>query len=328
MVKAFVFGKFLPFHLGHKAMIDFALEKCDALVVLVCCSDKENIPAEIRMNWITETFAPIENVEVRKFMYTESELPNTSESSIEVSKIWSEKFKNLFIDFDLVVTSEKYGDYVADFMGIKHIPFDISKQLHPVSATSVLNDLFGNWKYLPQSVKPYFAIKIVILGTESTGKSTLLERLVNHYNCSGVKETGRELIENSNSFGFEELHLVAEEHASHIEEAVRGNSPLVLIDTDVYITKSYAKFLFDEELVLDEQTLNANKADLYLYLDNDVEYLQDGTRLSKEDRNLLDKSHRGMLRSHKVDYKLIQGNWEQRFQSSIRQIDLIIRSKK
>ncbi|MCB0650933.1 MAG: adenylyltransferase/cytidyltransferase family protein, partial [Saprospiraceae bacterium] len=29
MIHAFVFGKFLPFHLGHKALIDFALEQCD-----------------------------------------------------------------------------------------------------------------------------------------------------------------------------------------------------------------------------------------------------------------------------------------------------------
>jgi HTH-type transcriptional regulator, transcriptional repressor of NAD biosynthesis genes len=48
MIKAFVFGKFLPFHKGHQAMINFALTKCDYLSVLICCSDKENIDGLIR----------------------------------------------------------------------------------------------------------------------------------------------------------------------------------------------------------------------------------------------------------------------------------------
>ena len=56
MIKAFVFGKFLPFHKGHEAIINFALTKCDFLTVLVCCSDKENITAMTRQKWIEKTF--------------------------------------------------------------------------------------------------------------------------------------------------------------------------------------------------------------------------------------------------------------------------------
>jgi HTH-type transcriptional repressor of NAD biosynthesis genes len=46
MIKAFVFGKFYPFHKGHEAMINFALSKCDFLSVLVCSSDKEKTAAK------------------------------------------------------------------------------------------------------------------------------------------------------------------------------------------------------------------------------------------------------------------------------------------
>ena len=45
----------------------------------------------------------------------------------DVSSVWSERFKEIFPDYDLVITSEEYGDYVASFMGIKHIAFDILK---------------------------------------------------------------------------------------------------------------------------------------------------------------------------------------------------------
>ena len=71
MVKAFVFGKFLPFHKGHEAMINFALSKCDFLTVLVCCSDKEPFPENVRKNWIEKNFASQKNIEVTSFNYLE-----------------------------------------------------------------------------------------------------------------------------------------------------------------------------------------------------------------------------------------------------------------
>lgn len=77
MTKAFVFGKFLPFHKGHEALINFASSKCDYLTVLVCCSDKEHIPDVVRKAWIEKTFECQANIEVKVFNYLESELPNT-----------------------------------------------------------------------------------------------------------------------------------------------------------------------------------------------------------------------------------------------------------
>lgn len=316
MVKAFVFGKFLPFHKGHEAMLNFALTKCDFLSVLVCCSDKENISGTKRKNWIEKTFAGHKNIEVKSYHYLESELPNTSVSSKEVSKVWSEKFKTIFPDYHALITSEAYGNYVASFMGIKHIPFDISRQLFPVSATNVRNDIFNNWRFLPDSVKPDFAIKAIILGTESTGKTTLTERLTNHYNCTPVKEVGRELILDSKSFQFEDLQLVASEHAKRIEHAVLGKSPLIIIDTDIHITKSYSKFIFGKELKVKDKIYHSNKANLYLYLNNNVEYFQDGTRLNKAERNLLDLSHREILKQYHIDFVEVKGNWQERFEKA------------
>ena len=317
MVKAFVFGKFLPFHKGHEAMIRFALTKCDFLTVLVCCSDKENISATTRQKWIKKTFKTEKNIEIKAFNYSENEFPNTSVSSLEVSKIWSSKFKELFPDYNLVITSEEYGNYVASFMEIKHIAFDIPKHLFPVSATAIRNDIFSNWDFLPDSVKPDFAFKVAILGTESTGKTTLTEKLSKHFDCSIVKEAGRDLIENSNTFEFDDLHRVAIEHAKRIDKAILGKSPLIIIDTDIHITKSYANFIFDKTLEVESKIYNSNKAKLYLYLNNDVEYVQDGTRLSENDRNLLDLSHRQILIQHNIDIVEITGDWEERFEQAV-----------
>jgi HTH-type transcriptional repressor of NAD biosynthesis genes len=324
MVKAFVFGKFLPFHKGHEAMIKFALAKCDFLTVLVCCSDKENISSSTRKKWIEKAFKKEKNIEIRTFNYLEIELPNTSESSESVSKIWADVFKKQLPDYSLLITSEEYGNFVAAFMNIQHIAFDIPKKIYPVSATAVRNNLFANWQFLPDSVKPDFAIKVVVLGTESTGKTTLTERLTKHFNCSSVNEAGRDLIANSNSFEFDDLHLVASEHAKRIEKSILANSPLVIIDTDIHTTKSYSRFTFEKELEISTDIYNSNRANIYLYLNNDVKYLQDGTRLSEAERNLLDLSHRQVLKDHNIDIIEVKGDWNERFEKAVEQINKLI----
>lgn len=327
MNKAFVFGKFLPFHNGHAAMIDFALTRCDFLTVVVCGSDCENIPSVLRKQWIDEHFGNNPKLEVRVFNYSENDFPNTSVSSEEVSRIWSMQFKSLLPDYQTVITSEEYGSYVARYMGIEHILFDKERKAQPISATALRSDFTTHWHYLPDSVKPYYALKVVILGTESTGKTTLTNRLAAHFGCSKVSEAGRDLIANSNSFDMDDLQLTAIEHAKRINQAVRGSSALIIIDTDIHITMSYARFMLKRELIIEPEIYNQNKAQLYLYLDSTIDYVQDGTRLDEEQRNLLDYSHRQVLAENKITAVEIGGSRDERFRKAVELIEQHIKKQ-
>jgi HTH-type transcriptional repressor of NAD biosynthesis genes len=324
MCKAFVFGKFMPFHSGHEAMIRFALSHCDHLTVLICCSDKELLPGSSRKQWIDCTFEAVPNIDIVIFDYEEEELPSTSVTSSEVSRLWSEKFKELVPEHSVVVTSEPYGDLVAQFMGIRHIPFDMDKKLYPVSATKIRADAFGNWDYLPECVKEDFITKVVILGTESTGKTTLTNQLAQYFQSAAVQEVGREIIPDSQSFSMEDLQQIALVHAERIADASVGKSPLLIIDTDIHITLSYAQFTFDELPAVDEVIYKRNKADLYLYLNNDVPFVQDGTRLMEKDRDALDHYHRATLKQFNIKYEEITGNWDERFKRSVALIEKLI----
>jgi HTH-type transcriptional repressor of NAD biosynthesis genes len=324
MCKGFVFGKFMPFHSGHEAMIWFALSHCDHLTVIICCSDKELLPGSSRKQWIDHTFSAVPNIDIVIFDYEEEELPSTSVTSQEVSAVWSAKFKEMFPEHAVVVTSEPYGELVAQYMGIRHIPFDLEKKLYPISATKIRENAFGNWDYLPESVKEDFITKVVILGTESTGKTTLTNKLAMHFKSSAVLEAGRDIIADSNDFSIDDLQKVAVVHAERIADASTGSSPLLIIDTDVHITLSYAQYTFDELPVIEESIYKRNKADLYLYLNNDVAYVQDGTRLSERDRNALDHYHRATLKRFNIKYEEITGNWDERFKRSVALIEHLI----
>jgi HTH-type transcriptional regulator, transcriptional repressor of NAD biosynthesis genes len=325
MVRAFVFGKFLPFHVGHEGMIRFALQHCDFLSVLVCCSDQEGIHCGVRADWIRETFAGETRMEVVEYAYSEARLPNTSQSSMAVSEVWSKIFLKLFPDHDLLVTSEPYGKMVAEIMGIRHLPFDPDKTMYPISATKIREDAFRNWKYLPLNVRPYYSIKVAILGTESTGKTTLTRQLAEHFNCSHVLEAARDIIADSNTFTLADLYAVAEEHTRRIAQAMRGDCLLVILDTDIHITQSYAQYFFGRRLELDENVYATQSADLYLYLCNDVPHEQDGTRLERTERDALEGSHREILNQYGIPIVELHGDWEQRFIAAAEEIEGLLR---
>ncbi|MDR2466126.1 MAG: AAA family ATPase [Prevotellaceae bacterium] len=326
MVKAFTFGKFLPFHKGHEALIRFALSKCDFLSVLICRGDNEKISGETRREWIESCFGNIPGLTINIFDYNESELPRTSVASREVSGLWAEKFKTLFPDCRFVITSEPYGYFVAEYMNIEHIMFDVRRALFPVSATAIRSDWLACRDFMPESVRRYFMRKVVVSGTESTGKTTLTQRLALHYGCVCVPEAGRDIISNSKSFSYDDLHIVAREHARRILEAERSAAPLVVIDTDIHITKSYARFMFQKDLPASRQICDANRAHLYLYLKNDLEYVQDGTRLDRKERDMLDECHRKTLEAHSIPFVEIGGRDPQaRFEAAVREIDELLR---
>ena len=314
----------MPFHKGHEAMINFALTKSTSLTILICCSDKELLAPAIRKKWLIDTFKDTKNLDIQTFDYLENEFPNTSVSSKEVSAIWAKKFKELFPDYSLVVTSEPYGEYIATFMNIEHLAFDIERTIIPISASSIRKNSSVNWDYLPDRVKEFYIKKVVLLGSESTGKTTLANDLSIHFNASLVLEAGREVIKNSNTFTLEELYTTAIEHTKKIKKAIEGHSPLLIIDTDVHITQSYAAYTFGEKLLLSEETYALNKADLYLYLNNDVPFVQDGTRLNEAERNLVDLSHRKICKEFGLEIHEIKGNWEERFEKAVALIEKIL----
>jgi HTH-type transcriptional regulator, transcriptional repressor of NAD biosynthesis genes len=328
MRKGFVFGKFMPFHKGHEAMIRFALSNCDELSVLICCSNRESLPAPVRQVWLEHAFCEEPRVKVLVYQYDERILPNRSETSALVSELWAAQFKILFPDHTLVVTSEPYGELVADFMGITHIPFDMQKLRYPVSATKIRANLPETWRYLPDAVKSSLVTKVALLGTESTGKTTLTGRLASHFSCSAVMEAGRDIIADSNDFDVDDLYDIADEHAARINKAAVGDSPLVIIDTNIHITLSYGEFAFNTALSVDRDVFESNRADLYLYLNTDVPYLQDGTRLGEEERNLLDSSHRRVLDKYGITCEEISGtDWEERFEQAVVLVEQLMRRK-
>lgn len=324
--EGFVFGKFYPLHKGHLALIEFALSQCHQLNIIVCCSNKELISSSVRASWINASIPDKQRIRIIEYDYEEENLPNTSITSRDVSAAWSDVFKVLLPDAELVVTSEPYGDLVAEFMQIQHKMFDQGRNHYSISASDIRKDILSCWDYLPKPVQHYFQRIVSICGAESTGKTCLAMHLQTSLPAIMVAEVARELIPHSNHFSLDDLQRIAIEHAKIIEDARKALSPLVILDTDVYITQSYASYKFKQTLELPDSIYRINAPDLRLYLDTSAPFIQDGTRLTEIERNQLDHCHRQTLKSFQQDFVEITGSdWSMRTQMARHQVTELFR---
>lgn len=171
--------------------------------------------------------------------------------------------------------------------------------------------------------------RICLHGPESTGKSTLATRLAAHFGCEVVPEYGRAYCEaHGTDIGMAELvHIAESQDAMNRAAAIRAadlNAPLVLFDTDPLITAVWAEMMFGtRDPWFDRCT---GYADLYLLLDIDLPFVDDGLRVyakSEERRHFFDLC-KAELDARGVRYALVRGVGEARFAAALHAIQFAL----
>jgi NadR type nicotinamide-nucleotide adenylyltransferase len=173
--------------------------------------------------------------------------------------------------------------------------------------------------------------KIVIIGPESTGKSTLSEQLAAHYNATYVKEYAREyLLTHGTNYRFDDLLTIAqgqiqlEENAlANINTATQNGQPKLIIDTDMYVMKVWCEFVFNNchHFILNQ--IVQRKYHLYLLCNIDLPWVKDALREYPDliTREKLYHHYKDILINQQVPWVEITGNYQQRLQLAINTID-------
>ena len=237
MKRGLVIGKFLPIHDGHLALINFAASQCDEVIVSMSYTDQDPIPADLRFSWISEIFKDRPSIKPARIRddFDDELLPLP-----ERTKKWSEVIRRVYPPFDVLFSSEPYGDPLAANLGIIHTSFDTERKANPVSATMIRKNPFKYWDFIPLVVRPYFVKKVCIYGPESTGKSTLAIKLASRFQTEYVPEVAREFI-SSNDFTVDDIIAIALTHFSRIEEKTKTANKILICDTDVITTQIYCR---------------------------------------------------------------------------------------
>ena len=189
--------------------------------------------------------------------------------------------------------------------------------------------------------------KIVVVGPESTGKSTLCEKLAAHYNTIWVREYAREyLLANGTDYTFENLldvakgQLAGEEKG--IEEAkglmangkwqMAKDSPLtthhspLFIDTDMYVMKVWCEFVFEKIHPWILNQVVERKYDLYLLCNVDAPWVKDELREYPDlvIREKLYHHYRDIMINQQEPWIDICGNYEERLHKAIAAVDKLL----
>ena len=180
--------------------------------------------------------------------------------------------------------------------------------------------------------------KIVVIGPESTGKSTLCEKLAAHYQTAWVEEYAREyLLENGTEYSFENLLDVAKGQIANEESGVNswqtvhksaiGNpkSP-IFIDTDMYVMKVWCEFVFEKCHHWILNRIVERKYDLYLLCNIDIPWVKDELREYPDlvTREKLYHHYKDIMVNQNVPWVDISGSYEERLQKAVAAINNIL----
>jgi len=312
--RGLVTGAFAPLHRGHQLLIETALASCDDVVVVVYDCHREGMermPAAKRARWVTDLYPELEAVVVLPDPYDGDEFSSTPEAAPR----YAEEVVRQLGRFDRFFSSEPQYERFAGLVGAKHVMVDHARRLVPVSGTDFRLNPFEHRGLVDPLVYRSLIERVVFVGTESTGKTTLAKRLGEELGTTWVHEYGRELWEAQDLKGSLTDHLkMAERQERRVENAAAHADGYVFADTNAWTTLQWCLRTHGTADPRLHALAEAN-LDKYTWFlcANDFGWVQDGTRelegdLSRkfQEQQYLDLNRRG------IPYTMLTGSVEQR----------------
>jgi NadR type nicotinamide-nucleotide adenylyltransferase len=162
--------------------------------------------------------------------------------------------------------------------------------------------------------------KIVILGPESTGKSTLCAALAKHYQTEWCPEYARQyLTENGTDYTYDNLLTIAKGQLRGEDEYVEKANKLLIIDTDMYVMKVWCEYVFNNCHPFILEQINERKYDAYLLCDIDLPWTADEMREypTEEPRKELFTLYKELLMNQNTPWEIVRGTGDARTQNAI-----------
>lgn len=325
MTLGLVIGKFYPPHRGHKYLIDSARAQCDRLIVIVADHPTQTIPGDLRRQWLEEIHPDCE------IHLVPDELDNDSAQWAE----WTLRY--LGRAPDVVFSSEDYGPVYASLMGSRHVMVDRLRQRVPISGTAVRAAPADQLNFLEPCVRAHFVSRVVVIGAESSGKTTLAARLAGEFATVWVPEYGRAHWERKvagltmddplPSWSPEEFVHIAAEQQRRENLAARQANRVLICDTNATATGTWYERYYGSRSPAVDAIGARDRVDLYLLCAPDVPFVQDGFRDGERIRAWMHGRFIAELQKTGVPTVLIDGlSWDVRTTRAVGAVRALLQS--
>ena len=178
--------------------------------------------------------------------------------------------------------------------------------------------------------------KIVVIGPESTGKSSLCQLLSKHYNTIWCPEFAREyLLKHGTNYTYNDLLAIAKGQVALEDKYLikarkdweiknsKLKNPVLFVDTDMNVMKVWCEYVFGKCHTYILNKITERKSNLYLLCNIDLPWVKDELREypDLQSRKELFNIYKDILINQDVPWTLISGNYEERLQIAIKSID-------
>ncbi len=343
-----VIGKFYPPHLGHEYLIRTAALHSQTVTVAVLGASTEHLTIAQRVQWLRAAFASTPKVRIVGELddvpvdYNDDAIWQAHVAIMGDAILQADTYTSPQPPVDAVFTSEPYGDRLASYFGCQHICLDQARSLYPTSGTAVRADVVGQWHMLSPAVQAGMALRVVVVGAESTGTTTLSRDLAAALRQRGgvwqqtqwVAEYGREYsanllaltkAANTQATAFDitwqsaDFVHVAEVQCRTENAAAARGSPVLVCDTDAFATRIWhERYMGTPNPQVDDIAATMPPRALYILTsDEDVPFEDDGLRDGEHLRPWMTQRFRDMLRTQAVPWIEVRGTPEARCQAAL-----------
>jgi NadR type nicotinamide-nucleotide adenylyltransferase len=355
---ALIVGNFFPPHLGHEYLVRTALEFSRRVTVLVLAASSEPLPMKLRAEWLRQCFPDAHDLRVVAAL---DDVPIDYDDEaiwrahVDVMRRALRGDAAAHVEterpVDVVFSSEEYGETLARWFGARHVCLDRGRALHPISATAVRRDLAGCWMELPAPVRAGLALRVALVGAESTGTTTLARDLRDALRARGgawartewVPEYGREYSVNLLAVARahdpaarpqdavwteEDFVEIAREQNRREDEAARQGGPVLVCDTDAMATAIWHERYRGTPSASVERVAEAMAPRaLYLLTDHaNVPFEDDGLRDGEHLRAWMNERFADVLSAGAAPWHLVSGPADHRLRAALRYIDDAMRA--
>lgn len=312
-----VVGKFYPLHAGHAHLIRSAVRQCERVTVEVIAASVESIPLSERAAWIREEHPTVRVVD----LLDDTPVDFASETAWDAHTATISGL--LDTPADAVFTSDPYGEELARRLGATWVQVDPGRRHNPVSGTAIRADVAAHWHELAPAARASLAARVVVLGAESTGSTTLAAALAAELGTMWVPEYGREYSEIrvgglDAPWRSDEFDLIVDRQIAMEDAALRRvPTPVLVCDTDVLATALWHERYVGSPAPGIRRRADGHRPALYVLTGDEIPFVQDGMRDGEHIRHAMQRRFREVLAEQPVPWLEVRGSVAERVAAAL-----------